>query len=179
VTRRRTMDKLDPPTTYQRIIERGPWASYARCDECGVDAGKACRDDNDCVALEVCDGRRLAINDSAARTRAPLKYDTDVVSCVHCHRVVDRSSRPLSRRAWCNDPDCQAAKQIRKLEAQRKRRRAQAKVLALCGEKIDRQCLVCGTEFVAAVVNQIYCGPACKGVAKRRQRKTVTTRTSR
>ena len=69
MTRIRTLDKMDPPSTYQRIIERGPWASYGRCDECGVDAGRACRDMNDREALEVCDERRLVINDSASRCR--------------------------------------------------------------------------------------------------------------
>jgi len=76
MTRVRGTDKLDPPSTYQRIIERGPWASYARCDECGVDAGKACRDMDDCEALEVCDGRRLSIDDSAARCRV-AKHETE------------------------------------------------------------------------------------------------------
>ncbi len=76
MTRVRGTDKLDPPSTYQRIIERGPWASYARCDECGVDAGLACRDEHDRVALEVCDGRRLVIDDSASRCRV-AKHETE------------------------------------------------------------------------------------------------------
>lgn len=69
MTTRRTLDKALFEPTYRRIIERGPWASYARCDECGVDAGKACRDEHDHEALEVCDGRRLSIDDSAARCK--------------------------------------------------------------------------------------------------------------
>ena len=34
---------------------------YLRCDECGVDAGKACREMDQSEALEVCDGRRLKV----------------------------------------------------------------------------------------------------------------------
>ena len=37
------------------------YTHYLRCDECGVDPGKACRDDDDREALEVCDGRRLDV----------------------------------------------------------------------------------------------------------------------
>ena len=69
MTTRRTLDKALAEPTYRRIIERGPWTHYARRDECGVDAGLACRDEHDHVVLEVCDGLVLVIDDSVARCR--------------------------------------------------------------------------------------------------------------
>lgn len=69
MTARRTLDKALAEPTYQRIIERGPWANYAKCWECGAEAGNCCVGDDGKEALEVCDGRVLVIDDSAARCR--------------------------------------------------------------------------------------------------------------
>jgi hypothetical protein len=140
MTRVRGTDKLDPPSTYQRIIERGPWASYARCEECGVDAGRACRDMNDREALEVCDERRLVINDSAARCRVrnvddekPEKSRRDkppasdkrtkkrreegkagqpvYVACHHCGEPTRLWGQGLiSGRTWCAATECRRHK---------------------------------------------------------------------
>jgi len=140
VTRIRTLDKMDPPSTYQRIIERGPWASYGRCAECGVDAGRACRDMHDREALEVCDDRRLEINDSAARCRVrnvdderPEKSRRDkppdaskrakkrreegkagepaYVACQHCgERTRLWGQGLISGRTWCAATDCRRHK---------------------------------------------------------------------
>jgi hypothetical protein len=117
----------------QRIIERGPWANYARCDECGVDAGKACRDDDDCVALEVCDGRRLVVVDAYAKCKtlkpgAQTQRDhvstrdrgsTPVyVPCEHCGASVRLWGQGIVvGRGWCSAEACYKA---RKAEAGRK-----------------------------------------------------------
>lgn len=228
MTRRRTLDKLDPPTAYQRIIERGPWASYARCRECGVDAGKACRDEDDKEALEVCDGRRLAINDSADRTRrakaerpAPKALKTpegkgepkrrrgSMAPCSHCGTSIKvRANTVYAETIYCGAPDCRRAYRIayevrrrgsetllkrrrasnaryrkRKTELQRDRREQReerAARAALLG-KIDRQCVFCGTDFVAISPLQLYCDDLCSKRAycvrlkKRKQQEEVTT----
>lgn len=173
MTRVRGTDKLDPPSTYQRIIERGPWASYARCDECGVDAGRACRDMHDHEALEVCDDRKLEINDSAARCRVRLVDDerpeksrrdrppaTDkktkrrqaqgktglpvYVPCQHCGEPTRLwGAGTVSGRTWCAATPCRQAKG-RDYRAQIKTRR-QAQVEA---ETVP--CHWCGTTLLRA-----------------------------
>lgn len=117
-----------------RVIERGPWASYARCAECGVDAGKACRDEDDHEALEVCDGRRLVVVDSYAKCKAqqPGRAKTlrDHVSqrdrgstpvyvpCEHCGASVRLWGQGIVvGRGWCSAEACYKA---RKAEAGRK-----------------------------------------------------------
>jgi hypothetical protein len=67
----RQWDKALADVTYARIIERGPWVSYAKCWECGAEASACCVGDDGKEALVVCDGRELVIDDSAARCRAP------------------------------------------------------------------------------------------------------------
>ena len=117
-----------------RVIERGPWASYARCAECGVDAGKACRDDDDREAFEVCDGRRLVVVDSYAKCKAQQPGRTQTlrdhvstrdrgstpvyVPCEHCGASV-RLWGPgiVVGRGGCSAEACYRA---RKAEAGRK-----------------------------------------------------------
>lgn len=187
MTRVRTLDKLDPPSTYQRIIERGPWASYARCDECGVDAGRACRDMDDREALEVCDGRRLEVDDSASRTRltrsergvsrrdappdmsrrAKLRRarrqvgEPEYSACQCCGvRVRLWSHGVASGRAYCGETTCQNAR-----KRHERARRA--------GRPLDRPtvpCCVCGDPVPqrSGAAQQTCPSTACRGESRRR-----------
>ena len=148
---------MDPPSTYQRIIERGPWASYERCRECGVDAGRACRDMDDREALEVCDGRRLVINDSASRCRvtqsewvsrrdrppdsskrakakqAAGKIGEPVYAPCECCGVSVRlwGQALTSGRTWCAAPVCRRHK-AGVYRAQRREQRTQPRPTRSC-----------------------------------------------
>lgn len=102
-------DKVLTEPTYKRIIERGPWASYARCDECGVDAGKACRDEHDRVATEVCDGRKA--RPSRSRLERGLLVDPVYVPCQHCGVPTRLWGYAFdSGRTWCHADECRRHK---------------------------------------------------------------------
>ena len=123
------------------------------CDECGVDAGKACRDMDDREALEVCDGRRLVIRDSAARCKPgregpsrrdkPPRNDSQTRSrrargvlqepqYAPCQRCGVRTrlwgAAVETGRTWCSMPECRQArrsvKQARRAEAVKQARAA-------------------------------------------------------
>ena len=158
MTRVRGTDKLDPPSTYQRIIERGPWASYARCDECGADAGRACRDMDDREALEVCDGRRLVIRDSASRTRGSVRERQDdddaTVPCAHCGEPLPRLG---GQSRWCLTRECQAARAARDRALYFRRRGAQPMVTE------PGACDHCGEPLpVPRQPSQRACGSVCR-----------------
>lgn len=128
------------------------WTHYLRCDECGVDAGRACRDEHDREALEVCDGRVLRVGDSADR----LKKD----------RRRERASRP-SRRD--KPPDARP---------QARSRRARG---ILAAPK-TAPCVYCGTTTrlwgAAVAAGRTRCGePACQ--ADRRRTRWAAERASR
>jgi hypothetical protein len=133
----------------QRIIERGRWANYARCRECGVDAGEACRDEDDHEALEVCDGRRLAIDDVYAKCKAP-KPDAPTkrnhvskkktasppvyVPCQHCGEPVRLWGQGVAvGRGWCSTLRCwraRKAEQGRLVRERQRERRLEAERIA-------------------------------------------------
>lgn len=147
MTTRRTLDKALAEPTIKRIIERGPWTHYARCDECGVDAGLACRDEHDREALVVCDGRVLVIDDSVARCRPdappsrrdkPPRDDSQTRSrrargvlqepqYAPCQRCGVRTrlwgAAVETGRTWCSAPACRQARrderEARRVEARR------------------------------------------------------------
>jgi hypothetical protein len=70
------------------------WTRFQRCDECGVDAGKACRDDDDVPMLKPCRVRLL---------------DTDVSPrCFWCGDDVPIHGRGLAaERPCCPNAICQ------------------------------------------------------------------------
>lgn len=45
----------------ERIIERGPFYAYGRCDDCGAEPRTTCMRPDNTTAVEVCDGRRLLL----------------------------------------------------------------------------------------------------------------------
>lgn len=92
MTGRRTLDKALAEPTIKRIIERGPWANYNKCWECGAEAGDCCVGDDGKEALEVCDGRRLVIDDSAAR------LDEDRTRARSAARATRRDAEPSQTR---------------------------------------------------------------------------------
>ena len=88
------------------------WARFQRCDECGVDAGKACRNDDDVPMLKPCRVRLL---------------DTDVLPhCFWCGVAVGLHGRGLTaKRPVCSDPVCQRVRG--RLDNRELRKQAQAK----------------------------------------------------
>lgn len=89
------------------------WSRYGKCWECGAEAGSKCVDDDNEEAVEVCDGRRLVIDDSAARTKAPKGKPG---RCQHCRTLV-------YGRLWCPAERCQKARQSAKNAAAYLKRR--------------------------------------------------------
>ena len=180
MTGRRTLDKILAEPTYARIIERGPWASYAKCWECGVDAGLACRDLDDRVALEVCDGRRLVIDDSAARCRPdaqprPTRRDAppsplsryrerrgitsprQTVACQHCGEQCRTWGHSVATGiAWCSKAECQRARRHRTDARKRERKRADP----------ERECATCGKIFAWRANHQRFCSSRCRDAQK-------------
>lgn len=166
----RQWDKALADVTYARIIERGPWANYARCDECGVDAGKACRDEHDHEALVVCDGRRLVIDDSAARCRvtrrdappSPLSRYRErrgitsprqTVACQHCGEQCRTWGHSVATGiAWCSKGECQRARRRETDARKRERKRAPR----------ERECVTCGKVFVWRANHQRFCSTRCR-----------------
>jgi hypothetical protein len=131
------LDHLDVAPPVRKPTTTSPWAGYLRCDECGADAGKVCRDMDDLPALEVCDGRRLFLGDSVDMTRRPKSDATPsrrdappdtkpqaksrrergligeprYAPCQHCGvstRLWGRGC--LTGRAWCSAAKCKAAR---------------------------------------------------------------------
>lgn len=124
----------DKQPEIRRVIERGPWSHYARCDECGVDAGLACRDEHDREALEVCDDRELVIDDHIARCKAPKGPTRRDAPPDRRPQAVSRRARGVlsapqyapcqccgvrtrlwgaaveTGRSWCSAPECRRAK---------------------------------------------------------------------
>lgn len=161
------LDKFAHTPALKRIIERGPWASYARCDECGVDAGLACRDEHDREALEVCDGRRLAIDDSVERKtsrrdevsmkphvtyqrRRGAVSEPEWAPCRHCGQQARLWGRGVATgNAWCGTRVCQAARMRAK---QRNRPRADP----------VRACQTCGKDFRWRANHQRFCSERCR-----------------
>jgi hypothetical protein len=110
-----------------------PYAHYAPCPECGADAGTTCMGPDDLPAIEVCDGRELAINDSAARTKAPRAPGTSprtkarrrhsegvpvMVACEHCASPVRLWGMGMvTGVAWCSAPACRAARKSMQAQA--------------------------------------------------------------
>ena len=163
---KRTLDKALAEPTIKRIIERGPWASYARCDECGVDAGLACRDEHDREALVVCDGRVLVIDDSVARCR-PTRRDAppsplsryrerrgitsprQTVACQHCGEQCRTWGHSVATGvAWCSRTECQRV---------RRRRKSKRKLA-----NPERECATCGRVFVWRANHQRFCSTRCR-----------------
>jgi hypothetical protein len=160
------------------------WSNYARCDECGVDAGKACRDLDDREALEVCDGRRLVIDDSHARCRATrgqsrrdappdtspqarrrrargLLGAPEYSACQHCGATVRLWGHSvLTGRAWCGELVCQRARQ----------RASQARREGRPVERLTVPCCVCGDPVPqrAGAEQQTCPSSSCRAEARRR-----------
>ena len=127
------------------------WSNYARCDECGVDAGKACRDEHDHEALEVCDGRELVIDDKVSRlesrretprastrrdrppsTTADTLYrrrtgrsgEPQYAPCQHCGALTRLWGAAVETgHTWCSKPDCKHAHKRVRINGQRARQR--------------------------------------------------------
>jgi len=154
MTARRTLDKALAEPTYKRIIERGPWAHYAKCWECGAEAGNCCVGDDGKEALDVCDGRVLVIDDSASRCRVgkheretrrdrPPRNDSQTRSrrargvlqepqYAPCQRCGARTrlwgAAVETGHTWCRQAACRKARrdarEARRVEARRQARAA-------------------------------------------------------
>ena len=71
----------------------GAWSLFARCDECGVDAGKACRNDDDVAKLMPCRGRPT--------------MSSVVVRCFWCGIDLPLANRGINAvRPCCNNSIC-------------------------------------------------------------------------
>jgi hypothetical protein len=127
------LDKFDAPPPVRKPTSTSPWAGYLRCDECGVDAGRACRDMDDLPALEVCEGRVL-VGEERKRTvkrdgpsssyNARYKRKVGQVGeptyapCMNCGEQHMLFGRAVAvGHGWCQAPACRAAykKHARKL----------------------------------------------------------------
>lgn len=109
---------------------------YLRCDECGVDAGRACRDDDDALAIEVCDGRVLRVPGTyrpqslrgeaspGYRVPRPKKPTTLVLVPCRCCGLLTPPWGGVDRgRTWCLAPLCRADRVEVKRLADNERRR--------------------------------------------------------
>ena len=137
------LDKFDAPQPARKAASTSPWAGYLRCDESGVDAGRAGRDMDDLPALEVCEGRRLVIQDSAHRARRRKSEDPNYT--------------PPPPRIY-KTPDAKREKAREYARQRRVRERKQAKTAP---------CTHCGTVVritaKATYVEQVYCrAPDCR-----------------
>ena len=155
-----------------------PFSPYARCEDCGAPAGTTCMGLDDRPAIEVCDGRELAINDSVARTKAPRAPGTSprtrarrrhsegvpvMVPCEHCTAPVRLWGMGMvTGVAWCSTPTCRAARKAAQARAHRERRRASQPPCERCGAP--------STGYMTAR----YCGPTCRAAAIRDSRQTTT-----
>jgi choline dehydrogenase-like flavoprotein len=152
-----------------------PFAPYAHCDECGAPAGTTCMGLDDKPAIEVCDDRELAIDDSVARTKAPRAPGTSertkarrrhsegvpvMVACEHCTTPVRLWGQGFATgRAYCSTPACQQAR--RRHEYARAQERAPRPACEQCGQPCPP-------------VARRWCGAACRTRA-RRVREEITT----
>ena len=148
-----------------------PYAHYAHCDECGAPAGTCCMGPDDRPAIEVCDDRRLAIDDSAARTKAPRAPGTSsrtkarrrhgvgvpvMAPCEHCAAPVRLWGQGLAQgRGYCSTPVCQQAR----------RRHQDARARAIAPPPPRPACEQCGQP--CPPVARRWCGDACKQKARR------------
>lgn len=172
------LDKIDEPAPIRKATTTNPWASYARCDECGVDAGKACRDMDDCEALEVCDGRRLSIDDRVSRLEASRKEarsstrrdappsplsryrerrgitsPRQLVACQHCGEKCRTWGHSVATGiAWCSKSECQRARRRETDARKRERKRANP----------ERECATCGRVFRWRANHQRFCASRCR-----------------
>jgi len=78
------------------------WAGYAACAECGVDARRACRTDDDEVAETPCEGRPMAVRapstpkaDDNALSRARTRIGVLEAQLTHALERADRAERSL------------------------------------------------------------------------------------
>lgn len=154
------LDKFDEPPTVRKPTSTSPWAGYLRCDECGVDAGKACRDMDDLPALEVCEGRRLFLGDSVDMTRRPKAEDAPRIY-----------KTPEEKRA--------KAREYARQRRTRERKQAQTAPCACCGATVR-------ITAKATYVDQVFCrAPDCRRAysrayeARRRRDRRQTKATCR
>jgi hypothetical protein len=131
---------------------------------------------DDKPAIEVCDGRELAINDSVARTKAPRAPGTSprtkarrrhsesvpvMVACEHCTTPVRLWGQGfVTGRAYCSTPACQQAR--RRHEYARAKERAPRPACEQCGQPCPP-------------VARRWCGAACRTRARRVREEITTT----
>ena len=168
------------------------WTHYLRCDECGVDPGKACRDDNDREALEVCDGRRLSVGDSADRLQEDRRREREARPvrrakpppppthrahapaptgpCRYCGTPTRlRGAAVRAGRSWCQADACQTDRR-RQRTVESNTDRAPRKPSSR-PHKV-RPCVICGADVSAhgvAVQQTAACPGACRAERWRRQ----------
>lgn len=169
------------------------WRHYLRCDECGVDAGKACRDDNDREALEVCDGRVLKVPGDVrpqSQRNVPSRRDAVVPDAVrksrgHRSHVVAPTMVPcdycgtptrlwgaahIAGKTWCAAPACQTVKKRAKWARERASAKERANVVVRPAK--TRPCVICSAPVSAHGVgtsSEAACPGACRE-ARWRQR---------
>ena len=160
---------------------------HDRCPECGVDAGKVCRDDNDRTAVEPCDGRPLLpLHDSVERTKPSRQNHHGVarskaqknrhkkglelpryVPCLHCGASCKLiGGAVVSGSTYCPAMECRRAKD----REDGRRRRAKAREAARVPKV--RTCIICGADASAHGVgwrNEATCSGECRA-ARWRQR---------
>ena len=119
------LDKIDEPAPIRKAKDTNPWAGYLRCDECGADAGKVCRDMDDLPSIEVCDGRgfrretkRRAVKRDGPSTSYNARYkrktgqvgEPTYAPCMHCGETHMLFGRAVAvGHGWCQKPACRAA----------------------------------------------------------------------
>lgn len=163
------------------------YTHYLRCDECGVDAGKACRDDDDREALVVCDGRVLRVNDSADRCKTSRRDTIDERPQAKSRRARGILGQPTmapcewcgtstrlwgaahaTGKTWCAAPACQTHRK----RAKWARERAAAKAKTTPTPHRTRPCVICGKPVSAHGVNaanEAACPGACRRARKRQR----------
>lgn len=171
------------------------WTHYLHCAECGVDAGKACRDEDDREALVVCDGRRLHIGDSADRCRADrgrsrrdATPDTrpqavsrrargilgtpSTTPCVYCGTPARLwGAAHVTGRTWCSAAECQRDRSRERDAKSNDRRRIREAATPKAPPK-TRPCVICGKAVSAHGVNaanEASCPGACRTERWRRR----------
>lgn len=155
------------------------WRRYLRCDECGAEARRCCRDDDDRPASAPCAGRQLR---SATR---PVTVTVDNVGrprrrkrgvpaeptywpCQHCGqpaRVIGAAW--VCGEAWCLAPACRAARD----ERYRARRRERERAASAARPLVEVRCYWCDCLIRLATEpprRRSWCDdPACRRAARR------------
>lgn len=114
----------------ERVIERGPFYAYDRCEDCGAEPRTTCMRPDNTPAVEVCGDRRLLLPggmlDDDGRTTRNNNFCLDVKHgpCRGCGATVRLLRRFYEEGSgWCQAEVCQQARRREDWERRKIRER--------------------------------------------------------